>query len=48
MDRLKVLYDKIKSEKLTHDVGEAFTKFSALKSGDIDYSLLWENSGKGI
>ena len=32
----KILDDKIKAEKITHDLGKEAAKISALKSGDID------------
>ena len=38
--RVKVLEDKIKAEKLAHDVGETAVKISSLKSGDIDNNEL--------
>ena len=42
-ERSKILEDKIKAEKLAHDVSETAAKISALKSGDIDkYEFLTE------
>ena len=35
-ERVKILDDKIKAEKIRHDLGQESAKISALKSGDID------------